>query len=291
MTNNEVNAQQLMEQLQQMQRAVIQLQADNAQLARQQQDLASAKTTTLQLCDDVVACLPAHLQLRQLEPDERKKIIKAYPKSEPGLPKPLRDDNGLATKAIKDGASRKMAITTIPGFQKDHLEVTRIAVAAWQLALDLDDPARQAELMGKALRDIVVISCDNAQKLATSQLKLTFEGAGAKGAYSLLDLDAKHIDDDHQLDIDFDNVNILQHAHVEAITEMCKFNSDLDKAKKLGSTPRTRNRYDGRGGRGGGGRGGGRGRGRGRGYGYGSKNWRGGRGSGQNDNNPAPQDN
>ena len=198
-----------------MQASIQHLQQDNfhlrqAQLQQERELAPPAKTRTFELDDVVKNCIPPHLQLKPLEASDRSKILAGYPKPEPPLPKSLRDENGLATRAIKDAASRKLAITHLPGFQKDHLDVARIAATAWQGALnpDIDDAARLQLLQG-AIKDVLVIACDNAQKLAATQLKTTLEGAGAKGAYSLLDLASA------TEDIDFDNDNILQHAHYE----------------------------------------------------------------------------
>ena len=253
-----------------MQASISKLQQENLTLRRtqlqQQQELAPpAKTTTIELDDVVQAAIAPHLQLKPLEAHERSKIMGSYPRPEPPLPKTLRDDNGLASKAIKDAANRKLVITHLPGFQKDHLDVARIAATAWQGAMQLQDGAAKLDLLHKAIKDVLTISIDNAQKLAATQLKTTLEGAGTKGAYSLLDL-GPNTDQ-----LDFSDDNILQLAHVEAITDLCKFNNDIDKAMRTSHGGRG-NGGRGRGGRGfGGGRGGGRGRGRGR----SSKNWKG----------------
>ena len=198
---------------------------------------------------------------------QRKQLLRAYPKLDSGLPKCIKDENGLAAKAVGDATQRKWLITLVPTFQRDNLDVARVAATALQLSIQAnDDPASKFEHMQHALRDVLVLACDNAQKLAETQLKLTFESAGAKGAYSLMDLgpDTEDLDDDG---------NILQQSHVEAIQELRKFNSTFKSslpAPQHGSRGGQRNYND----RGGNRRGFGRGRG--------SKNWRGGRGNSNN---------
>ena len=220
----------------------------------------------LALNDDIKACIPPHLQLTPMDQMQRKQLLRAYPKLDGGLPKCIKDDNGLAAKAVGDATQRKWLITLVPTFQRDNLDVARVAASALQLSIQAnDDPASKLEQMQHVLRDVLVLACDNAQKLAETQLKLTFESAGAKGAYSLMDLgpNTEDLDDDG---------NILQQSHIEAIQELRKFNSAFKSSLTVpphggGGGQRNHNTYRGGNGRGGFGRG------------RGANNWRGGRGN------------
>ena len=245
--------QQLQAMLLNLQQQVTVLQAAAAQRAGAGDALA--------LNDEIKACIPPHLQLSPMDQMQRKQLLRAYPKLDGGLPKCIKDDNGLAAKAVGDATQRKWLITLVPTFQRDNLDVARVAASALQLSIqDNDDPASKFEQMQHALRDVLVLACDNAQKLAETQLKLTFESAGAKGAYSLMDLgpNTEDLDDDG---------NILQQSHIEAIQELRKFNNAFKSSLTGGGGQRNHSTYRGDNGRGGSGRG------------RSAKNWRGGRGN------------
>ena len=227
----------------------------------------------LQLHQDIIACIPGHLQQVCMDASQRKQIMRAYPKSTPDLPKIIKDDNGLGAKAISDATSRKWLTSLVPTFQRDNLDVARVAAAGLQLSFDFDgDSAARVQHLHGTLRDVLVLACDNAQKLAETQLKLTFEAAGAKGAYSLMDLSPT------TQDLDFSDGNLLQQSHIEAIQELRKFNASFIKPNNNKHRP---GHYLNRGGRGGRGRGG-----------RGAKNYFGGRGGRQNnyDNKKGQQD-
>ena len=135
----------------------------------------------LALNDDIKACIPPHLQLTPMDQMQRKQLLRAYPKLDGGLPKCIKDDNGLAAKAVGDATQRKWLITLVPTFQRDNLDVARVAASALQLSIqanDAYDPASKLEQMQHVLRDVLVLACDNAQKLAATQLKLTFKKKG-----------------------------------------------------------------------------------------------------------------
>ena len=109
----------------------------------------------------------------------------------------------------------------------------------------------------------MLIGVDNAQRLARTQLRQTFEATGAKGAYALLDFGP-----DSQ-DLDEKDHNLFQPAHVHALQELKKYNTAID-ASKPKTKPTQRNygqRTFGNRGRGRGGGFGGRGNFGGRGYG------------------------
>ena len=212
---------------------------------------------TVQRHDDVIASVICpHLQARPMGADVRKRLLGRYPKSS-ALPKPNRDENGLASKALGEDKERKWVLTSIPQYQKELLDVARIASTGWQQARSLPNSEGRAEFLESVLRDVLVITLDNCQKLAESQLKHVFKAAGAEGAFTF-------INGANGESINTDDHNIIQQAHVEAMSEYKIFAKELRPAGFTGN----------RGGKGRGGRGGGRGGG-----GY-SSGWHGSRGSG-----------
>ena len=254
------------EQLRQLQQQVEQLQQHNVAL--------QARSAPATLHPDVAALVAPHLQLRPMDASERKRLVGSYPKCD-AVPVALRDDNGLAAKAIGEGAQRKWLLTYIPQFQKDALDLLRVASVGLSTALLIESGVQRVECLQNALRDVVTIASDNAQKLARVQLEQLFEAAGTKGASSILRTQGG--DDDNDIDIDLHDNNIVQHAHIDAMRDIRKFSTDIDNARRKPNPQR-----NGSGGRGRSNnykRGGGRGYGRGgswRGGGYGS----GGRGGG-----------
>ena len=150
-----------------------------------------------------------------------------------------------------------MVTQEIPQLQRDALDVLRMAATGWHQALQHNDNAQRSEFLMEVIRDIAVISCDNAQRMADRQLKQAFELAKAKGARAVIDLG------DNSSDIDFKDTSLFQQAHVEAIQQIRKFNSVME--------PRGRDNRNSRQSRGNGGRASGRG-------GYQRNGGRGGRG-------------
>jgi hypothetical protein len=260
-----------------------QLQHLKAQIAHQQQQMqaladkqqATTSKDRVDLHDDIKAAIAPHLQQSPLEDTDRKKVLSRYPKSD-AFPKPIKDDNGLAGRAIPQ-TEKKWVCNHLPSAQKDALDILRVAATGWQAALATPDngPA-QLDTLFTVVRDIVVLATDNAQRLARTQLKQTFELGGAKGAYSLMDLgpDSQALDER--------DYNILQQAHIESLQELKRYNKTVDEAKGNNNN-KSGGRGKGRGGYGNGGgwrsRGGGKGRG---GYGNGG-GWR--SGGSYNNNN------
>ena len=217
----QVSVSALLSHVSQLQAQLHQLQAASDQRAR--------SGDLLPLCEDITGCIPGHLQQEPLEASRRKQVLRAYPKTDPDLPNIIKDENGLAAKAISDATSRKWITTLVPTFQRDNLDVARVAATGLQFSINNgdNDTPRIKHLHG-VLRDVLVLACDNAQKLAETQLKLTLEAAGAKGAYSLLDLSP------NTQDLDFDDGNLLQQSHVEAIQELRRFTNSFKPRGKGG---------------------------------------------------------
>ena len=268
---------QLQQQQQQLQQQIQQQQLQHAmelqRLRKDQRDKPDRQDRRIALTDEVAAAVSPHLQCKPLEPAERRSLLSEYPKPDQ-LPAPITDANGLASKTLSDTAQRKLALTILPQLQRDALDVGRVAAAAWEHSLSLADSDDKAEYLLQAIQDILGLSIDNAQRMAKTQLELTFDSVGAKGAYSLLNLEP------NTQDIDFRDPSLLQQAHVDCIKDIRSFNGSLEAAKKAANA-RNVGQKDNRGGnRNDNGRGRGRNRYRG---GRDSKNWR--RDRGNNNNN------
>jgi hypothetical protein len=249
--------------LQNLQQQINVLQQANAAL-QQKQEL---QRNGLELHQHVKERFAAHLQHKQiLEPAERKRTLSAYPKSN-DLPSALIDSNGLAAKAVGDGQARKWALTQLPALQRETLDILRVAATGLHMGLAMQNQQQAsaeqcAHHLSSVLEDVIKLACDNAQRLAKTQLETIFEAAKAKGAYALLCTDP----DEEGCDVDEKNDNILQAAHVDAMAEIKKYNKSVE-------VPKQNNRNGGGRGGNGGGRGGGNGwRRRGRG---GNNNFRG----------------
>ena len=119
----------------------------------------------------------------------------------------------------------------------------------------------QLAQLPRIFQDLLAISSDNAQRLAKSQLEASIAARQQKGAISLL----------KESEFDLTDDNIIQSSHVDAISKLSKFKTQIDKALPKTQKPKRsdgfrrqpQNPRNGGGGRGGRGRGGG-GRGRGR---------------------------
>jgi hypothetical protein len=260
-----IDPQQLGAALQAMQQQLDVLQRQNVELKREQE----RRTGALELHEEILALFPAHIQVDPMDATDRKRLLSKYAKCDQ-LPGHLKDDNGLAGKAMGDGAHRKWALTHMQTIQKDALDLLRVSAVGLQGALELPDSnARSAHLMG-ALRDVCALSCDNAQRMARTQLDHVFETANAKGARSLLDFTANGDD------LDTRDTNIIQQAHIDAMQDIRKFHTSVTANRKQQGNGKGR-QLRARGGRGGyqggyGNRGfGGRGRG---GKGYRGNGWR-----------------
>ena len=230
------NANQLHQVINNMQAQLNDLQQRNEQMQRDMQ----AAPKTLELRDEVRDAIPAHLQLQPLDAAQRKRILNRYPKSDQ-LPRAITDDNGLASKAISDPIGRRAVTQDSPQLQRDALDVLRMAATAWHQAPQHDNDQRRAEFLTEVIRDIAIIACDNAQKMADKQLKQAFEHAKAKGAQAILDLA------DNSSSIDFNDHNVFQHAHVEAIQQIRKYSAAVEQKRgngRNGNSNNNRNRYN-----------------------------------------------
>ena len=86
--------------------------------------------------------------------------------------------------------------------------------------------------MRASLRDALTVASDNLQRNAQLQLQQTFELAKCKGAYAMLNLEAK------TNDLDYEDANLLQQPHVEALQELRRYGKAMDDAigKRTGNS-------------------------------------------------------
>lgn len=187
--------------------------------------LERAKESQEELRDEVSDAIAPHLQLAPtFTTQERKQLLQRY-RNFSALPKPLSDNNGLVAKVAQ--GQPKQYITDWTKFQKGQLDVVRIAADAWDTILGDGDDVSKAVMCQNAIKDILLLSLDNAQIMAKKQLETTFECAQAKGAYGLLNLA-----EGEQCDIDFQSENILQPAYVDAITDYKKLARVVEQPRK-----------------------------------------------------------
>ena len=226
-----------------------QLQAQGAELqALRQHNNGTSVKQQLVLGDTLSDIVSPHLQLAATDAAERKRLLAGYPKIL-GFPECIKDENGMAARAVTDTEQRRWITERIPAIQRDHLDVARVAAATWELANMSQDPTQRMHLFDKGLKDIIALSINSAQRSAEAQLKQSFKGAGAEGSYSLLDLSPD------SLQLDLGDNNIFQQAHLDAMAELRKFKQSIDANKKAD----THNKGGGGKGAGNKGRGGGRG--------------------------------
>ena len=228
--------------------APLQAQGAELQSLRQHRDGTSVKQQ-LVLGDTISDIVSPHLQLAATDAAERKRMLAGYPKIS-GFPESVKDDNGMAARAITDAEQRRWVTERMPAIQRDQLDVARVAAATWELANMSQDPEQRMHLFDKSLKDIIALSINSAQRSAEAQLKQSFTGAGAEGSYSLLDLAP------NSLQLDLGDNNIFQQVHLDAMAELRKFKQSIDANKKADTHSRGAGGGRGAGGKG---RGGGKG--------------------------------
>ena len=176
------------------------------------------------LRDEVRQKIPFHLQVgSQLTADERKTMLAKWRKFE-NWPLPLADKNGLAGKVLQGQGQLKQFVTSdISKFQRNELDITRMAADAWDFCLNQECTERAMQ----ALQDITILSADNAQFMAKKQLECIFEGAKAKGSYALL-----RMDQSEQSDIDLASAEIFQPTYADAVKEFRKISKTVEPQSK-----------------------------------------------------------
>lgn len=211
---------------------------------------AAVKQDGVELSDEVAGMFAPHLQVKAMDAADRQRIMGRYPKKSKQLPSALCDHNGLAAKAFADNASKKWALTQLPACQREALDVLRLAAMGLHAGENMADSTAKLEFFRQTLRDIAVIACDNAQRMAKTQLDLVFEAAGTKGARALLNFAPTIQGGLQDVDLDLQDDNILQASHVDAMQEIRKYSNSVEQARKKFNG--NGNRRGGKGGRGGG---------------------------------------
>ena len=217
-----------------MQRQLTALQQRNEQMQREIQSAPK----TVELDSAIRDAIAGHLQLQPLDAARRKRTISRYPKSDQ-LPKAITDDNGLASKAIADPVGKRTVTQDLPQLQRDALDVLRMAATGWHQALQLEGNTPRSEFLMEVIRDIAIISCDNAQRMAEKQLRQAFEHAKAKGAQAIIDLG------DNSSSIDYEDHSIFQLAHVDAIQQIRKYNAAVEPRRQGNGRSGNGNRNNG----------------------------------------------
>ncbi len=145
-----MNDEQLQSILQSMQAQLVS-QAAELHALRANRDGTTARPL-LVLGDTISAIVAPHLQLSATDSAERKRILGQYPKISE-FPECIKDDNGMAARAISDSEQRKWVTERMPAIQRDHLEVACVAAATWELAFMSVDPAERMHIFDKGIKD------------------------------------------------------------------------------------------------------------------------------------------
>ena len=224
------NASTIQQAIENMQQRLLQqeqlVQQQQAMLHRQNEYLAAQHqrkqaTEGGELHPNVKDAIPPHLQCEPMEREQRKRLLKPYPKLKQ-LPKPIKDRNGLGARAIASKEDKKWIVTHLPALQRDALEVARVSLAAWDAYLRTGGNEQLLE----AIKNVTALATDNAQRIAQLQLQQTFEASGAKGAYSIMQLTPD------SSELDFSEHTLFQQAHIEALQDLKKYTSTIDQAKR-----------------------------------------------------------
>jgi len=220
----------LQHQLQHQQQVNAQHAADYRVLARNQGHLSEAQNRRDRVKHDlpehIANSIPPHLQCETtLTEVERKRILGAMPEFN-GFPEAIKDANGLATKAIPEGPTRKFVLTNLPKFQQDSLDILRVATGALFASESLVDDTERSQFLTARLRDVLFLAADNSQRLAKLQLKEAFKCVGVEGAYALMHLDNA----DPEWDVN--DHTIFQEPHVKAIQKFRSLSSQLQQETK-----------------------------------------------------------
>ena len=219
----------------QQQQAILQRQ--NEYLAEQHQRKQAMEGGELH--PNVADAIPPHLQCEPMEREQRKRLLKPYPKLKQ-MPKPIKDRNGLGARAIATKEDKKWIVNHLPALQRDALDVARVSLAAWNSYLRTGSNEQLLE----AIRNVTALATDNAQRIAQLQLQQTFEASGAKGAYSIMQLTPD------SSELDFSEHTLFQQAHIEALQDLKKYTYTIDQAKKNdkpkdnGHKQRSNSRYE-----------------------------------------------
>lgn len=216
-----------------------QINALQQQLAQQSNALSAllaekqAKEQHATLHQEVEALVPPHLQLDPLEEDQRKKILRSFPKPDPAkFPKAVTDNDGIATKHATADVKRFVTKDLVTA-QRNCLDVARalsITLNKLVLARENGHGGPVVEEITRDISNVLMLNFDNAHKLAERQLQMCFEACDAKGALAMLNRSRSKPNDLEPTD-NF----IFQQAHVDVITEFKTFQREISKNGGRGS--------------------------------------------------------
>ena len=179
-----------------------------------------------------------HGQVEGLKPSQRKTILSGYPKIESLVP--TTDENGLATRGMPAAVKQLVTKDLVEDQRRNH-DIIRVASHAFGELMDMGDTPldQRIQRAGEALRVISMLASDNSQRASYRQLQLCLKHAGAENAESLLDRRPQ------SETMDFDDFNIFQQAHVDAITEFKRFAAGVAAAQKKPDGNRNKHRSQG----------------------------------------------
>ena len=96
--------------------------------------------------DDRLADLVTpHLQLIPLPNEDRKRLLAPYPRY--NLPASIRDANGFGGRTIANPEAKRWVTSHLPQFQREALDVARIACAAWHQAHQAGSQDERVQLL------------------------------------------------------------------------------------------------------------------------------------------------
>ena len=174
--------------------------------------------------------VPGHFQWKRIKDDERKRLLRHYPKIK-GV-EPITDANGLASRTMP--AEKKRYVTKdLVQVQRENIDILRVASKYWKDMDSIDDFETLFQQTRKILRVVTALAVDNASRAAEQQLGACLEHADAKGAKNLIVQD----------ELDISDKNVFQQVHVDAIKTYKDFNRQVDAAVKNSDTKKTGNRF------------------------------------------------
>ena len=196
--------------------------------------------------------IAAHPQQPRLLPDdERKRLMRNVPKYT-GV-EAVTDKNGLATKGMQP-KEKKWVTSNLVNFQRDNTDIIRVAAAALTTL-----EQRQGDCFERVYEAVIAmarLAGDNMQKAANLQLQHCLEHTKATGSDYLIKFE------NNEDKFSYEDRNIFQQAHLDAVKEFKRFATQFEKAKEI---PKKDDKYK---------------RNQGRGYGGGRTTYQGYRGSG-----------
>ena len=164
----------------------------------------------------------AHPQQPRLLPDdERKKLLRGIP-TYTGV-EAVTDKNGLATKGMQP-KEKKWVTKDLVNVQKDNTDIIRVAAAAL-VTLENNQPDC-VERIQEALIAVARLAGDNLQKAAAMQLQLCLDHTKATGSEYLIKFE------NNEDKFSYEDRNIFQQAHLDAVKEFNRFATQVEKAKE-----------------------------------------------------------